>query len=582
MKKINIIHLSDIHYDGSEKTEDILRELEKDLIKQKSDLDEYHLLLITGDSIDRGKVTLFDDFGRKVNKIIKNCGISKKKVIVAIGNHDANLQNPWLTSLLENAQKNHQTNAEIINSIKGRMDALYPEYNKFDQQYKVTQNGVGAFDISFKSANNVPIMRIRFIILNSSWTTTIKNGYGELVVGDDQFAYVKNEIAKSKGKKPDFTILCMHHPLDWFTYEERVKLEEFMEKCNVDFFLHGHIHTSEVKTMSGVDKTTNSFCTGISYQKTGENGSHKSGMRYSIYQIDKDTKTMNIYIRSTNEKGVFVEDNTLYSNVRNGFFTVPLENSFKCLMPFTSVEKNPRMYAVLTKENVEKILSKEELLFKFYCRMSEKINNDFAKGSPAYNAEYKEYKNDWLKSRNLTKLTKKTKQECEHDFAYEQFGQFCYEILLNLNSLFFHGKVRFLIRIYNTRSKEHEAFVADGPNSINIKEITNFKWKVGLIYQSFKKQAALLQSANMKYFKKGKTDNWINCLTMVVDGITMSEKNESIPLLSLNIAIQSEEDEACLEALAMSSIYDKVGAIFELYDRKVYKIKKIIVREEEG
>lgn len=69
---------------------------------------------------------------------------------------------------------------------------------------------------------------------------------------------------------------------------------------------------------------------------------------------------------------------------------------------------------------------------------------------------------------------------------------------------------------------------------------------------------------------------------MVVDGITMSEKNESIPLLSLNIAIQSEEDEACLEALAMSSIYDKVGAIFELYDRKVYKIKKIIVREEEG
>lgn len=97
MQKVNIIHLSDIHYNNTENMNNLIDNLQVDLLKMKQELNEFHLLLITGDCIDKGNVNLFDDFGKKLNKIIKECGISKKKVVISIGNHDANLH-----SLMEN------------------------------------------------------------------------------------------------------------------------------------------------------------------------------------------------------------------------------------------------------------------------------------------------------------------------------------------------------------------------------------------------------------------------------------------------------------------------------------------------
>lgn len=576
MRIVNIIHLSDIHFDNSDRSLELLDALEKDLLKQKEELNDYHLFIITGDTVNQGRVDLYEAFSQRFNKLLSKCGISKKRVIIAVGNHDVDLKNPWLLSY----KKDKEQDKEIIDGIMGQMTPLYTEYNKFCQNYRETPNGIGVINLPIKNSENSQIMRLRIIVLNSSWSTAIHNKYGELVIGENQLEEVKRDISKSKIKKFDYTLLCMHHPMDWLLYEERAKLKEFMEKNKVDFFLHGHIHESDVRSLGSIDGTTNSLCTGISYAKTGEKTVRKSGMRYSIYQINNETNTMNVYIRSTNEKGSFVEDNTLYSNVKNGFFTIPLENYLNCLMPFNCVDRIPKSYAVLTNDNVKKILSKEAILFQLYTKVAEEIETKYKKGSAGRKNAFQEYKAQWQKRKGYERLTTAAKKECEIDFADEQFGEFCLYIIMNLNALFFHGNVRFLIRRYNKETNEHEAFVADGPNSNKIEEITNFKWKTGLIYQSFKKQQALLQSANMKYYKKGKTNHWINALTMVVDGIAITRKNESIPLLSLNIAISSEKDEACLEALALSSIYEKVGAIFGLYNEKADRIDRIIYKED--
>lgn len=398
-----------------------------------------------------------------------------------------------------------------------------------------------------------------------------------MIIGDRQLEQIKKKINSSRNKNFDYIIMCMHHPLDWFKYSDRIKLTNFMNEVGVSFLFHGHIHTSNIESINNIDGNTNTFCTGISYKKTGENSSTKSGMRYSIYQIDKITKTMNVYIRSTNEKGHFVPDNTLYSNVKNGFFTIPLENPYSCLMPFKTIEDIPKSSIILTRKNVERILEKENLLFKFYCKMSEKIYDEY---SYKREEKFEEYKKQLFINSNYNSENEIVAKNCKFDFENEQFGLFCYDMLINLNTLFFHGNVRFLIRMYNSTTNSHDVFVADGVNSANIDEIKNFSWKNGLIYYSFIKKAALLQSSNLKYYKKGNSDIWKNSLTIAISEITFVKENELIPILSLNIAIDSNEKEECLEALALSSIYEKIGAIFKLYNNKVNNIQTLIQQED--
>lgn len=571
MKKVNVIHLSDIHFNNSNEINDLINKLISDLLEIKEELNDFHLLIITGDCVDKGQVNLFEIFSKKLDKLLKECGISKKKVAIAIGNHDVNLNSNYL-EMLKKSNLNNNSNENLLVKLEPDITSIYQEYNKFVKNYINTENGINVSDITVKGLKKSKLLTIRLIMLNSSWSTTIHNKYGELKIGDTQLKNIREKIdsLREKKKKCDYVFLCMHHPLDWFTFQDRNKIRELMEYANVDFFLHGHIHTSDVKNVNNIDATINTLCTGISYKKEGEKSSSKSGMRYSIYQIDKYTKTMNIYIRSTNEKGKFVPDTTLYSNVKQGFFTIPLENIRECLMPFNSVDQISRYSIVLTNDNVKKILSKESLLFDFYCAMSQKIENICNEKED----EYLKYKRKWIENK-----AEENEVECRKDFEKEQFGLFCYDMLIHLNALFFHGNVRFLIRVYRLKTNSHDVFVADGVESSQINNIKNFNWKEGLIYYSYIKNCALLQSTNPKYYKKGNSDIWKNSLTIAIKDVTILVYDEPIPALTMNIAINSLENEPCLEALALSSIYQKIGKIFALYIRKVYNIKNLIMED---
>lgn len=572
MRTANIIHLSDIHFDNSENMNDLLDKLKMDLLEMKKELEEFHIMIISGDCIDKGRVELYPEFRKKLDKILKECDISKKKVIIAIGNHDTSLETGYLELVRNSILDGKMDKDSAMDAAQEQYAAIYQDYNNFDRNYLTTQDGSDIVEVTIKYKKKSPIMRIRFVVLNSSWSTTIHNKYGELVIGDKQLENIKKKLNTFK-KKCDYVILCMHHPLDWFKYEEREKINDLISRLNVDFFIHGHIHVSKAMNTNDIDENINTFCTGISYKKEGENSSTKSGMRYSIYQINNNTKTMNIFIRSTNSKGKFVDDNVLYSNVKNGFFTIPLENPNNCLMPFKTVDGFPKSSIVLTKQNVEKILSKEDLLFKFYCAMASKIETIFSRDREKRFNEYKD---------KMQTAEKRTEREYRLGFENEEFGLFCLDVLLNLNALFFNGEhVRFLIRKYNPKTDCHEAYLADGVNSSDIKIIKNFKWKKGLIYQSYLKQAALLRSCNLKYYESGNSDVWVNSLTLTVNDLPIHTKSQPIPILALNVAIDSAEKEACLEALALSSIYEKIGEVFKLYNNKVYELKKLIILEDD-
>ena len=579
MRRVNIIHLSDIHFDSSEDMENLLSELENDLKERKKENTNYHLMVITGDIIDKGEVVNYENFSKKLNEICKGIGISHKHVLMTIGNHDIDCLNSYLQILKKEFSN---SNSQIDNLIYS-LDGLYSQYNAFNAKYCAMKNGIGIKDYIFKDENRHKIMKLRFIVLNSGWSVALGKKYGELVIGDFQLNYIKNEL-KKKNAGCEYIFLCMHHPLDWFCYEDREKIKEFMENERVDFLIHGHIHTSEMRTIGTVDKMTYDLCTGIAYRPGVK---YKEGMRYSIYQIDNDTKTMNVIIRSTNKKGKFVDDNSLYSEVKNGFFVIPLEKLNACLLPFKSADEFSRSYLVATKDNVENILEKERNLYMISSQLKERIKTIYAKNNAQQSNEFKDYKKLWLKKQQIDEkdVLHSQKTRLLNDFRTEQFGLFCQELLINLNTFLFDENeetnvIRILLRKYNKEKHEHQAYLADGINSAKTENITNFKWKTGLIYRSFIQKAALLQSANLKYYEHGKPDKWRNSLTIAIDGITIKIHNEEVPLLSLNIAIISQDCEKILEALALSSIYQTLEEIFTFYSKRVYDIRQIIYPED--
>lgn len=565
MKKAVIIHLSDIHYDGSEDCNILMNKLQADLeIMKEQFITGYDLMVITGDSIDRGRTSLFSQFSDKLNNIIKICGLRKGRVAVVPGNHDSQRENKWLSPI----QSKYGTDTEkIIEDIKTDISPLYKEFNEFVESYSGSKNGIG---VKYYSIND---MIVRVILINSSWSTLAKCNYGELYIGDEQLEKLKG-IIDGRKQKFDITIACMHHPLDWFRYDERIKLQNFLyNRMNVDFVLHGHIHEAYYDSMCNMDVYTNTFCTGISYHKTGENCSRKDGMRYSIYEIDYDTRTINVYLRATNQNCDFVSDNRLYTKVnKNGFFTLPLGNANECIMPIKSIYNEYKNNVFLNLEFVSRLLDKEDLLFKFYRGMEECIEESFIN----HNIEILEkYKTTWRRKNNKTELSKTDIEKCEKEFYKEQFEIYCLFVLNTLNGLFFtnHKHVRFLLRKYNKKTESHEAFLAEGIYADNINKIKSFKWGNGMICKSYQSQSALLKSRNMECHENGNSKGvWIDYLTIAISGIEIRKGRELIPLLSLNIATDILENELCLQALALSSIYDKIQEVFKLFSVRVHDL----------
>ena len=306
--------------------------------------------MITGDCVDRGNMAYFEPLSKKLNKLLKKCDLTPKKgVIVVPGNHDVSHENELLSSL----KNRWNDNTSKINEImENNLHTLFKEFNDFSSKYGTPENSVGAKD--FVTTNG---LRTRVIFINSVWSTLTQNVYGELKIGDNQLNDIKAKLSAFKNKA-DFTIVCMHHPLDWFTYPDRKKLEDLFYKIlKVDFIFHGHIHEANYDSIFNMDSSTNMFCTGISYTKTGEHSSREDGMRYSIYEIDKDTRTVNVFLRATNSKKEFVEDNRLYSSVnKEGTFTVPLGNISECLMPLKTFSSENRNSVFLNRKFVELLL----------------------------------------------------------------------------------------------------------------------------------------------------------------------------------------------------------------------------------
>ena len=176
MRKTVIVHLSDIHFDDSDASNQMLDNLQIDLQKTEKKVGKYDLLVLTGDCIDRGKVDLYQEFANKLNQIMRGCGLRKNRAIVVPGNHDCKQSNPYLSAIKDKYEGKKdiiKDKAEIYKNerhdISSDVSPLYKEFNEFVQSYSNKPNGIG---VKYYCTQN---MTVRVIFLNSCWSTLVNN-----------------------------------------------------------------------------------------------------------------------------------------------------------------------------------------------------------------------------------------------------------------------------------------------------------------------------------------------------------------------------------------------------------------------
>lgn len=294
MRKIGILHLSDVHINASSISEiDLLvGKLVNDIRKVK---DENHitidLICFAGDLIDRGDKAFDDEMQIQlaeehfIEPLLEATELTKEEFIIVPGNHEVNKNK--IATITEKGLA-LMSSIEEVNDTICNMEAEYKNRLKYfyDYMYEKYVPNAEKWMLGYSIKKNINDINIGIVGLDSAWRST-GAGFkerGKMLVGEQQVAVLYNNI-----KDTDLKICLMHHPLDWLSDLEMTNVER---KLNYfDLVLRGHVHDLDDKQI----------CT--QKYKTIYNTSGKlfpidcyySG--YAILDIDMDLSTCCIYSR---------------------------------------------------------------------------------------------------------------------------------------------------------------------------------------------------------------------------------------------------------------------------------------------
>ncbi len=252
-RALKILHLSDLHIpkefinDRDFKTVKV--NLLKDIEQQKKKYGKMDVAVFTGDFVDKGNVELFkEDMYTFISEVLDTAGIPKENVVFVPGNHDAKRPEGMVYEEIQKVRENCEVtnNKDDVGYMCKRFQPFVDFCMQFSESTIECDKSYGITDISLDD-NEV----YRFIRINSALATYDKNDYNNLFVTKVQLDDILRQM--DDRIKPRITFLVMHHPMDWFTYEERVLLEEYIAdetKFNVDIILNGHIHNGQVSLKS--------------------------------------------------------------------------------------------------------------------------------------------------------------------------------------------------------------------------------------------------------------------------------------------------------------------------------------------
>lgn len=244
---MNILHISDLHYDGeNRKLDSVLSNIVKVLKKENKNVD---FIIFTGDLVQSG--TVKDNFNaakkRLFDFLCSELNVNPENVIFTSGNHDIDRQakHPAIGPYFQmNINSSKELDAFYNKKDRVFQDSILPlaSYNEFLKSYHTSnKNNIikELYSIHYRKFNN---KKIAFVCLSTAWLSTLWDEKGEKDIYNLCFPVsALNEITKTIHGQVDRTILLMHHPIVHLKNEIAFDLGNSIYD-NFDMLFVGHVH----------------------------------------------------------------------------------------------------------------------------------------------------------------------------------------------------------------------------------------------------------------------------------------------------------------------------------------------------
>lgn len=247
------LHLSDLHLIYKNYETDVMRISFFDYLK-KIFKDKVDCLFITGDITHQGQ-EYTDEVVEFLNEIVTSLNISKDNIYMIPGNHDIKR-----TKLMGNVIKgllSEDDCKKAINEI---------DEESFDVLFKGQQGFVTLYERFLE--REYPKNNIHFVIKTEEYnvihinTCLIAGGdnvEGKILVGLQNILNVMREISSEKDK---VTFAIGHHTVNCLNDAEKGSFLNRLSDNEVDFYLSGHVHKSNIYQESNNYKTVHMFTAG--------------------------------------------------------------------------------------------------------------------------------------------------------------------------------------------------------------------------------------------------------------------------------------------------------------------------------
>ncbi len=314
------LHVSDFHF-RTDKTWDsqaVLGDLLTDIGNRTSidpALEKISLVFITGDLSFSGQSEEYRIAASFLERLRRAAGVPKTRMFIVPGNHDVDRK-----SILPHASRSLMEDRNKVNDIYHdsvsrtlflkRLDNY--RYFVRNNYRHLCKNENSPYHVIQKTINGMAM----FIVgLNTAWTSEGDGEYGKLVLGDAQ---VREALTPSR-KKAGVRISLFHHPLDWLVEFDRDDCQpQLYGACN--FLLHGHMHKTEIASLTAPGHQTIVLGAGASYMgRSGPNA-------YNYVHLDFKEQRGVVYFREYTDRdgGHWTKDTRTYKDAPDGKYEFEL------------------------------------------------------------------------------------------------------------------------------------------------------------------------------------------------------------------------------------------------------------------
>lgn len=318
MSAITWLHLSDLQFSTSRTydTNVVLRTLLRDIVKR---LEWYSLqpdlIVVTGDIAFSGKPVEYALAQQFFDELLETTSLSKARLFLVPGNHDVDRE------LISPGARNiggSLTDRETVNGIlasagdRQLMFARFGSYTAFVNDYLGEYLPFDKDRFFYVRVLDLLGRRVALLGLNSSWVSTSDQDETQgIVVGERQ---VRSALALAADA--DLKIALMHHSFDQLREFDRAEVEPMLSD-GCDFILHGHVHRTNVLSLSGPGAKAMVVAAGA------RQAVRRYPNSYNFVQLNLATSTGSVYLRRYSDErgGFWTRDALTYRNASTGRYS---------------------------------------------------------------------------------------------------------------------------------------------------------------------------------------------------------------------------------------------------------------------